>query len=264
MRHGSGQMWKATLAWRGTNYAGWQLQPNAPTVQGCIEKALSAMCGVEEPIPARASGRTDSGVHAEMQIVAFRLPVERTEHQVMSGLNHHTPDDIVCLSAQVADDNFSPRSWTKTKLYRYRILNRIPACPFRREYVWHLQQTLDIAAMQSAVVHLVGHQDYTSFRASGCSASTPIRRIEKASLYKTDGGEVTIEFEGHGFLRHQVRIMVGTLVDVGLGKKSSAELPVILEARDRLLAGRTAPAKGLTLVKVDLFSGPREYDEGSR
>jgi len=261
MSDSGGQMWRATFAWRGTNYAGWQLQTNAETIQARIEAALSAICGVEERVPAQASGRTDAGVHAEMQIVSFRLPVERMPHQVVAGLNYHLPDDIVCLSADKTVDDFSPRQWTKEKLYRYRILNRGPICPFRTDYVWHIQQPLDVASMDMATTHLIGQHDYSSFRAAGCSANTPLRRILDARAYARADNELSIEFTGHGFLRHQIRIMVGTLVDVGTGKITPDRVGEIRDAHDRLRAGTTAPAKGLVLVRVDLLAGPRQYDD---
>ena len=258
MSDGGGQMWRATFAWRGTNYAGWQVQINAETIQARIEAALSAICGIEERVPAQASGRTDAGVHAEMQIVSFRLPVDRLAHQVVAGLNYHLPDDIVCLSVEQTVDEFSPRQWTKEKLYRYRILNRGPICPFRSDYVWHVQQPLDVASMHRAAAYLVGQHDYSSFRAAGCSASTTVRRILGAGVYALDNDELAVEFTGHGFLRHQIRIMVGTLVDVGLGKIDAERVREIRDERNRLCAGSTAPAKGLILVKVDLLAGPRK------
>ncbi len=257
MRARSGQMWMATLAWRGTAYAGWQIQPNAPTIQGTVEQALAAMCGLDEPIPVAATGRTDAGVHAEMQVVGFQLPVDRTPHQVMSGINYHTPADITCLAAETMPDDFSPRRWTRTKLYRYRILNRHPHCPFRDDLVWHLRSPLDVGAMSEAIAGLVGQHDFSSFRAAGCSADTAIRTIHAARCQATERGEVIVEFEGPGFLRHQVRIMVGTLVDVGLGKRPASEVGSILAAKARDAAGPTAPAKGLTLVRVQIGDGPR-------
>ena len=129
MRARSGQMWMATLAWRGTAYAGWQLQPNATTIQGTVEAALAAMCGRSEPVPVSASGRTDAGVHAEMQVVGFQLPVARTVHQVVSGINHHTPADISCLDAKMSRD-FSPRRCTRGGSTGIDP-NRHPRCPFR-------------------------------------------------------------------------------------------------------------------------------------
>lgn len=254
-------MWMATLAWRGTAYAGWQLQPNAPTIQGTIESAIAAMCGLRDPIPVAATGRTDAGVHAEMQVVGFQLPVERSAHQVVSGINHHTPADISCLSARIMPLDFSPRRWTRSKLYRYRILNRHPRCPFRDEFVWQVRSTLDVQAMTRGIEALVGRHDFSSFRAAGCSAESALRTIQAARCLASGTDEVVLEFEGHGFLRHQVRIMAGTLVEVGLGKRSPSELESILTARSREAAGPTAPARGLTLVSVRLGEGPRPHRE---
>ena len=261
MAETSDQTWRVTLAWKGTNYSGWQIQLNAPTIQACVETALGTMCGLDGPVAAQASGRTDSGVHAEMQVVGFTLPVERTAQQVVAGLNHHTPDDIVCLSAVPVETGFSPRRWTKAKLYRYRILNRIPRCPFRDDYVWHVQKPVEVESIKAAIPHLAGQHDYSSFRAAGCSATSTVRQIEHARVYRADSDEIVIEFEGHGFLRHQVRIMVGTLVEVGLGKRSPEDVLSIRESCDRSVSGQTAPAKGLTLVRVDLLTRPRQYND---
>jgi len=249
-------MWMATLAWRGTAYAGWQIQPNAPTIQGALEAAVAAMCGLDGAIPVSATGRTDAGVHAKMQIIGFRLPVERTPHQVVSGINHHTASDISCLQAQMMPDDFSPRRWARGKLYRYRILNRKPRCPFRAEFVWHMRTALDVQAMSLAIPTLVGQHDFSSFRAAGCSANTTVRTIQAARCRRSEDDELILEFEGHGFLRHQVRIMAGTLVDIGLGRRSASEMEDILAAQDRAAAGQTAPAQGLTLVSVQMGDGP--------
>ena len=174
-------MWMATLAWRGTAYAGWQLQSNALAIQEVVERAVGTMCGLDEPIPVAATGRTDAGVHAEMQIVGFQLPVDREPHQVVSGINHHTPEDISCLDAKMMPDNFSPRGWTRSKLYRYRILNRNPQCPFRAAFVWHLKLPLNVVAMSESIEDLVGQHDFGSFRSAGCSAESTIRTIRYVS-----------------------------------------------------------------------------------
>jgi tRNA pseudouridine38-40 synthase len=255
----AGQMWRATMSWRGDAYAGWQIQPQSRTIQGEIERALGTLCDVVGPIRVSATGRTDSGVHAKMQIISFWLPVERMPHQVMAGINRHTDDDIVCLEASPVGADFSPRSWTKQKLYRYRILNRKHGCPFRSGVVWHLKQSLDMELMASALPALVGQYDFTSFRAARCSAKTTVRSIVDAEIRHMDD-EIQIDFTGHGFLRHQIRIMVGTLVEVGLGRMSAEKLVEIRDARDRSQAGRTVPACGLTLVRVDLLDGPRSDD----
>ena len=249
--------WCATLAWRGDAYAGWQVQPNCVTIQGVIQAALGRFCGVEHPIPVTASGRTDSGVHAEMQLVGFTLPVQRTAGQIQAGINFHTPDDVMCLDVKRMPGDFNPRTWTKSKLYRYRILNRKVRCPFRDGLVWHIKPPLDAESMQLAIDSLIGEHDFSSFRAAGCSAKSPIRRIQEARVGTDVDDEVQIEFEGHGFLRHQVRIMVGTLVEVGLGKRNHSEIERVVSAADRSVAGPTAPAQGLTLVRVDLMETPR-------
>jgi len=251
-----GQMWRATMSWRGDAYAGWQIQPQSRTIQGEIERALGVLCDVQEPIRVSATGRTDSGVHAMMQIISFWLPVERKPHQVMAGINRHTDDDIVCLDASPVDESFSPRSWTKQKLYRYRILNRKQGCPFRSGVVWHLKQSVDIERMAQALPALVGQHDFTSFRAARCSAKTTVRSIVDAHIRQLDD-EIQIDFVGHGFLRHQIRIMVGTLVEVGLGRIPPEKMIEIRDAQDRSQAGRTVPACGLTLVHVELLEGPR-------
>jgi tRNA pseudouridine38-40 synthase len=256
-------MWAATLAWRGTAYAGWQLQPDVRTIQAEVEVALGALCGATGPLPVQATGRTDSGVHAEAQIVAFRLPVPRKPFQVVAGINRHTPDDIVCLSATMMPDDFSPRGWTKQKLYRYRILNRVSGCPFRSPFVWHVKRPLNVGAMQEAMPHLVGQHDFTSFRAARCSANTPIRTINGGQILIKEADELHIEFVGHGFLRHHIRIMVGTLARVGHGNFKPEQVLSIREARDRSKAGPTAPAQGLTLVSVELLDGPRSEAEYS-
>ena len=253
----AGQTWCATLAWRGDAYAGWQVQPNAVTVQQMVQEAVGRLCGLNHPLPVRATGRTDAGVHAEMQLVGFQTPVPRTSEQVRAGINFHTPRDIVCLEVVPMPEGFSPRGWTKRKLYRYRVLNRVPPCPFREGLVWHLKPALDVATMQQAVPVLVGQHDFSSFQASGCAADSPVRTLQAAAIHEAQGGEVHFEFEGHGFLRHQVRIMVGTLVDVGLGKRAWTDVQRILGGRDRRLGGATAPAHGLTLVHVTLAEGPR-------
>lgn len=251
-----GQTWCVVLAWRGNDYVGWQIQPNGVSIQSQVQAALTALCGGDHQIVADATGRTDSGVHAEMQYVSFRLPVRRTEVQVSEGLNYHLPPDIRCLSARKMPAGFSPRAWAHSKLYRYRILNRIPGCPFRQDVVWHLKQKLNVAAMKEAIIHLEGQHDFQSFRAARCAAKTTVRTINRATVCELDDGEVRIEFEGNGFLRHQVRIMVGTLVDVGLGRRAPTDVMQVRLATDRSKAGRTAPAQGLTLVHVELGEGP--------
>ena len=251
----SGLHWQATVAWRGTAYVGWQRQPNGPSVQGELERAIGELCDTG-PVAVVASGRTDSGVHAEAQIIGFRTPVPRDLRGLVEGVNHHLPDDIAVVSAAPAPEGFCPRRWAVGKLYRYRILNRPARCPFRDLLTWNIRRPLDVDAMREAAQHMVGEFDFSSFRAARCSASSTVRRVKSAVVETTDDGEIRLEFVGNGFLRHQVRIMTGTLVDVGFGVRKPASIPDVIAARDREAAGRTAPGQGLTLVRVKMGDGP--------
>ncbi|MCK6507007.1 tRNA pseudouridine(38-40) synthase TruA [Myxococcota bacterium] len=248
------QTWRLDLSWDGRGYLGWQRQPQGPTVQQAVEEALARV--LAEPARVDASGRTDAGVHALHQVAAFRTAVVRTPRGLVGGLNHHLPRDIACLDAQVAPEGFDPRRWTRGKLYRYRVLVRRPRCPFRQGLTWHLGQALDVDAMARAAAAFPGTHDFSSFQAQGCSAEHPVRRLASARVLRHED-EVWLELEGHGFLRHQVRIMAGTLVEVGLGRQPEGWPAQVLAARDRTRAGPTLPAEGLWLVRVDCPMTPR-------
>jgi tRNA pseudouridine38-40 synthase len=242
------ESWRAQLAWRGTAYIGWQRQPNGTSIQEVVEASLGAVCGVEH-IPVVAAGRTDSGVHALRQTVAFRTE-NRSLTEIRNGLNFWLPDDIKCLEVAAADPGFNPRRDAIQKLYRYRILRRWAPCPFRFDLTWHRRKPLDIPGMMSGAAALVGEHDFTSFRASGCAAKIPVRAVHAFEIRHVED-EILFEIRGDGFLRHQVRIMVGTLVEVGRGRRPSSAVQQVLEARDRQAAGPTAPGHGLTLVRVE-------------
>lgn len=246
--------WRITLAWDGAGFLGWQRQPQGMTIQQAVEEALAAVLG-GQMVTVTASGRTDSNVHALGQIASFQTDVSRNERAILRGLNAGLPRQIVCLEAERAPEGFDARRWTHRKLYRYRILARPVRCPHREGRVWHIRPPLDVAAMSAAAEALVGRHDYSSFRAAGCSAAHPVRTIESAAV-RTQDDEVHVEFIGNGFLRHQVRIMVGTLAQVGLGKLPAARLPEIVAAAERPAAGPTAPAHGLWLVWVETGDGP--------
>jgi len=235
---------------------GWQRQSNGPSIQGHLEDALSELFQ-EEKLVARAVGRTDAGVHSRGQVVAFQTGRERKPDVVKRGLNALLPAQIVVLDAVVAPSDFDPRSWSMSKWYQYRILNRRERCPFRAEWSWHISLPLQVAEMQQAAKYLVGVHDFASFQASGCAAAHATRLVTSLEV-NADGDEVVIDCRGTAFVRHQVRIMVGTLVEVGLGQRNAASLPATLEACDRSSAGRTAPALGLWLMEVSMGEGPRE------
>lgn len=242
--------WRLDVAWRGDRYVGWQRQPNGPSIQAALEEAAARVTGGQAG-PMEASGRTDAGVHAAHQVVAFSTAAERTAERLRDGLNAVLPSDIAVLEAIPAAAGFSPRRWTKRKTYRYRILHRRARCPFRHATTWHRRQPLDVAAMARAAEPLQGTWDWSSFRAAGCTARTTVRTIEAVTVTPHDD-EIWIEAVGHGFLRHQVRILAGTLVEIGRGRLPPQGIPAIRDARDRAAAGPTAPAQGLWLMSVEM------------
>ncbi len=253
------QRWKLTIEYIGTDYAGWQRQGDQPnTVQQRIEEALAAFC--QQHIPIQAAGRTDAGVHASGQVVHFDLDYGArplTGHTLLHALNAHLrPHPIAIISAERADANFHARFMATNKLYRYRIITR-PAPPvYDGLTAWHRFKTLDVAAMRAGAQHLLGHHDFSTFRARECQAEHPIRTLDRLDIttrpYDPFGAEeVVIEVEAKSFLHHQVRNIVGTLGLVGEGKWMPDDVATALAARDRARGGPTAPACGLTLVRVD-------------
>ena len=246
---GSSHAWRLSLAWDGTAYAGWQRQPNGTAIQEVVENALGVLFHGES-IDARAAGRTDAGVHAALQWVAFDPPAEIERRRLVTSMNGLLPRDIACLDAVAVPLGYSPREAVARKHYRYRILNRAERCPFRQRFTWHLRTQLDVDAMVRGAGHLVGRHDFSAFRAAGCGARTTVRTIERAEV-RRDGDEVHLDFVGDAFLRYQVRIMVGTLLDVGLGRKRPDDVREILLSRDRSTAGRTAGAQGLWLLGLE-------------
>lgn len=238
---------RLTLAYDGTDFAGWQVQPGAVSIQETLESALARI--EEEPVRVTGAGRTDAGVHALAQVAHFDTGKDHPAETWVKALNANLPDDVVVRSARIVDKAFHARYSAGDKTYRYRILNRPVACPFRRRVVWHVPEPLDVAAMQKAATALVGEHDFTSFRAAGCGAKGPVRTIRCLSVETADD-EVVFEVIGSGFLKQMVRNLVGTLVRVGRGKRPPAWPGEVLAAKDRTLAGETAPAKGLVMVRV--------------
>lgn len=239
--------WRLDLEYDGTTFVGWQRQAKGRSVQQTVEEALGRFFGHE--IVVSASGRTDSGVHARQQVISFVTEVQRTHREMMLGLNYHLPDAIACVRAVEVPENFDPRRSVRHKSYRYTWFDREARSPLRRDRVWQVRGTLDAPAMHEAIQALVGTHDCSSFRAAGCSATTTVRTIEAARVSRA-GFEVHLEIEGHGFLRHMVRIVAGTLTEVGLGRKPVSHIADVLAAQDRSHAARTAPAWGLELSWV--------------
>jgi tRNA pseudouridine38-40 synthase len=244
--------WKIVLEYHGAGFDGWQLQPGRRTIQGVVEEAAAKLLGHE--VRVAASGRTDAGVHAEGQVASFVTDVPRDERAVREGFNHFLPEDVACVGAERVPDHFDPRHWAWGKRYRYTWVDRPARSPLRRDRAWHVRK-LDHERMAEAARCLVGRHDFSSFRAAGCAAKDPVREMEAWDVTRR-GDEVHLEARGHGFLRHMVRIVAGTLTQVGLGKRDPAWVAEVLAARDRTVGGLTAPAHGLTLVSVTYTDSP--------
>jgi tRNA pseudouridine38-40 synthase len=238
---------KLIIEYDGTNFHGWQLQPDEPTIQGALEQALATI--LREPVRLRAAGRTDAGVHARGQVVAFRTAHAPELHLLCRSINALAGPDIAVLSAEAVPDDFDPRRDARARRYGYYIVNRPAPSPLWRYRAWHITFPLDVAAMDEAAQILVGEHDFSSFQDSDCDAKSPIRRMLESRV-RQDGDLVVYGVETTAFLRHMVRAIVGTLAAVGRGELSVAAFREIFAARDRRRAGKTAPAHGLYLEAV--------------
>jgi tRNA pseudouridine38-40 synthase len=244
---------RLTLEYDGSAFVGWEVQPNGRSVQGVVEDALERVC--QHPVRVAVSGRTDAGVHAMAQVAAFTTEAARDERAIRDGLNALLPADVACTRAEVVALDFDPRRQARTKHYRYRWLDGPARSPLRRAQVWWIRATLDAAAMDDACAHLRGTHDFATFRAAGCGAATTVRTIPDWRVER-HGDEVWLDAQGHGFLRHMIRIVAGTLTEVGRGAWRPDRVGDALLARDRAAGGPTAPACGLTLVSVQYHDAP--------
>lgn len=239
---------KLVIEYDGTNYHGWQVQPNGLTVQEAIEEKIETM--TRQRVRLTASGRTDAGVHALGQVANFLTPSTIPVEGFHRGLNSLLPPDIVVQSAEEVDLQFHAQYGAKRKTYRYVILNReIPSALFRN-YSWHVPGGLDLPAMEEASRLLPGKQDFTSFQGAEADTEDPVREVFQAGWSEKAPDFLHFTIEADGFLKHMVRNIVGTLVEVGKGKRSPEQFGHVLRARDRRQAGRTAPPQGLFLVGV--------------
>ena len=240
---------KLTVAYDGTAYAGWQVQPNGTTVQSVMEGALARI--LQEPVRLRAAGRTDAGVHAREQVVDFADAGKRDLATIVRGGNGLLPPDIRILSASAVPESFDARRLATEKEYRYFLYLSPVDSPFLSRYAWHIEAPLDLDAVREGLSHLVGEHDFSSFRGQGCTAISPVRTIVRAGVARHDvPGLFSIDVAGAGFLRHMVRNIVGTVVDAGKGKHPPETVGEILRARDRSAAGVNAPPHGLFLWRV--------------
>jgi tRNA pseudouridine38-40 synthase len=238
-----------TVEYDGTNYHGWQIQENALTVQQKLQDALRDLLG--EEIKLTGAGRTDAGVHARGQKANFRVqnlrvPLER----LALAINSLLPQDIVVKDARVMDNNFHARYDAISKIYSYLVYNDKLPSAILRNYTYHYPLKLDLEAMARAACYLRGTHDFSSFKASGGSAKNFTRTIYHTDVLRKPGNLIKFEFEGNGFLYNMVRIMVGTLLEVGNGSRKPEDVMQIMSAKNRAAAGHTAPAKGLCLQEV--------------
>lgn len=236
------------LAYDGSHYHGWQRQKNRLTIQGIIEEKIQVMVG--EPVTLIASGRTDAGVHAVNQVCNFITRSHISPESIKNGLNSLLSDDILVRDAQYVPIEFHARYDAKSKIYEYRILNRKEPDLFQRKYHWHIRGPLDTDEMAKCLTLLVGRYDFSSFRSSGSGNINPVRSLMRAELHVPEDGHLKVIVEADGFLRHMVRNIVGTVVEVGLGKISCGRFKEIFASKDRRLAGIKAPAQGLFLMHV--------------
>lgn len=237
------------VEYEGTEYAGWQWQKDLPTVQGKLMEAVKALTGGDAEVSG--ASRTDAGVHAYAQVAAFRTDSTLEPFTILRGLNHYLPPDIVVKDAQDASPEFDPRRDSKGKVYVYRIMNRPVPTAIMRRHTWFVPKPLDLKLMREAAGHFMGEKDFSSFRAADSDAAHSVREVTSVELVERGDGLVEVEVRGTAFLRHMIRIMAGTLVDVGKGKLAPGEVKAIIEARDRARASMTAPPQGLMLMKVE-------------
>jgi tRNA pseudouridine38-40 synthase len=239
---------RLTLEYDGTDFAGWQRQPAARSVQGVVEDTLAEMTGAR--VILRGAGRTDAGVHARAQVAAFATESAIPALAFMRGLNSMLPRDLGVVDAVEVSPDFEPRRAARGKHYAYRLWNRPARSPLHARWSWHVLAPLDEAAMAEAAAALLGEHDFTTFRAAGCDAQHPVRVLRRAALVREEAELLAIHLEATAFLRGMARIIAGTLVEVGLGRRPAGGVAADLAARDRARAGRTAPAHGLTLERV--------------
>lgn len=233
------------VAYDGTNYCGWQIQPNGVTIEEVLNTHLSQLLG--EEIVVKGASRTDSGVHSMGNIAFFDTNTRMAADKISFALNQRLPEDIVVQSSEQVDDDWNPHNVDSTKVYEYRIRNSKMRMPLDRLYTYFYHYDLDVEAMDEAAKYLVGEHDFTSFASVKSQVNSFVRTLYDVSVSR-DGDIITIRCEGNGFLYNMVRIIAGTLIQVGCHKIEPENVKEILEAKDREAAGPTAPAEGLIMI----------------
>jgi len=243
---------KLTLEYDGARFVGWQAQPNGRSVQEVLEGAVQRLCG--SAVRVTGAGRTDSGVHARGQVASLQSPRDLPLRAWTVGLNALLPEDLACVRAELAPKDFDARRWARGKRYIYSILQTQVRSPLRRGNVWEIRRPLQVEPMRAAGAALLGRHDFSALRAADCPARTTVREIRRLDIFP-DGPRVDLVVEATAFLKHMVRNIAGTLVEVGHGRRSADSLAALLEGRDRTRAGPTAPAHGLCLDEVFYLPG---------
>jgi len=238
---------RMTVAYVGTRYAGWQVQPDRATIQGVLEGRLSRL--LQEPVRIAGAGRTDAGVHARGQVASFRTDARIQLDGLRRGLNSRLPDDIRVVRTEEVDIDFHARADARGKEYRYRLAHGAFVSPFDAPFVTAIRGTIDPDRMRQAAAEFIGSHDFESFCPTSCALDNKRRTIEVSEVID-DGPFLEYHVRGNGFLRHMVRTIVGTLIDVGQGRRPPGAIPDILASRDRRAAGPCAPARGLVLERV--------------
>ena len=241
---------RLTLQYDGTDLVGWQRQPEGTSVQALVEDALAAFEG--RAVTVHGAGRTDAGVHALAQVASVVVTCGHDVGAIQRGLNVTLPEQVRVLSIEEAPPGFHARFSAVGKVYEYRVVNAPFASPFQQRYAWHVPQPLDIDRMQAAATHLHGRHDFAAFQSTGSAVPDSVRTVQAIdwTVARAFDRPTVVSVTGDGFLRHMVRNIVGTLVDIGLGRWPESHMAAILASGDRRLAGKAAPARGLFLVRV--------------
>lgn len=254
-------LYRMVIAYDGTDYGGWQIQPNATSIQSVLQDTLARI--LQEPVMVTGSGRTDAGVHALGQVAHFTVSKEIDKSRVLASLNSLLPKDIRVRLLEDAPEGFHSRYSTKSKIYHYHITTGFRD-PFRRRYTTYHPFPFNLEAVKKAAQCFVGTHDFTTFAnesSAGSAARDPVRTIYRLDVIEEEHG-YRFEFEGEGFLYKMVRNIMGTLLDVGSGKLTAADIKPLFQARDRRKASKTAAPEGLFLIRVDYEGWPQTKDNG--